>query len=62
MTADEYRVSLKELGLTQVALQERLGLNKSTTSRYAMGQLDVPLWLSVYLETEKKLQALSISA
>lgn len=62
MTNDEFRARLKELGLTQTELRERLGLNKSTTSRYAKGQLSVPQWLAVYLETEKKLHDLQNSA
>lgn len=60
MTADEFRAALRCLGMSQTELRLRLGLNKSTTSRYAMGQLDVPLWLSVYLETEKKLLSIYV--
>lgn len=61
MTADEFRAALKALGMSQTELRERLGLNKSTTSRYAKGQLDVPLWMSAYLETAKKLRDAQIS-
>ena len=56
MDKDQFRAALRDLGMTQTLLRERLGLNKSTTSRYAKGQLSVPLWMAVYLETEKKLR------
>jgi hypothetical protein len=62
VTADKFRATLKELGMSQTDLRVRLGLNKSTTSRYAKGQLVIPLWMSAYLEAEKKVQTLQNSA
>lgn len=60
MNADEFRETLKELGLTQTELRARLGLNKSTLSRYAKGHLSVPQYVVAYLDGQKKLRGAEI--
>lgn len=57
MTADEFRATLRDLGMSQTELRLRLGLNKSTVNRWAQNQLDVPQYAVAYLESEKKIRA-----
>ena len=51
MTAVEFRAAMRNLGITQRALAERLGLAISTVNRWAMGQAEVPQYAVAYLES-----------
>jgi len=42
MTNTEFRAALKELGLSQRWLVERLGVETSTVNRWALGKAPVP--------------------
>lgn len=42
MTADQYRESIEQLGLSQVAAARLLGVDERTSRRWASGERDVP--------------------
>lgn len=42
MTADEYRLTLKSLGLSQVAAARLLGVDARTSRRWALGEVSIP--------------------
>lgn len=50
MDATEFRSALKDLGLRQNWLAERLGVHWTTVSRWANGELAVPPYASFVLE------------
>jgi transcriptional regulator with XRE-family HTH domain len=50
MTGAEFRAMLKDLGLSQRALAERLGLAISTVNRWALDKAPVPQYAVAYLE------------
>lgn len=49
MTPDEFRATLKRLGLRQRWLAERLGVFESTVSGWARGTYPVPQYAVAYL-------------
>lgn len=61
MSADEYRNTLKSLGLTQVGAAAFLGVNGVTSRRWATGKANIPqattmllrLMLAMKLSPEK---------
>lgn len=50
MTAEEFRATLKSLGLRQRVLAERLGVEASTVNRWATGKAPVPQYAAYVLE------------
>jgi DNA-binding transcriptional regulator YiaG len=42
VTADDYRIAIKQLGLSQVAAANLLGVDERTSRRWASGERDVP--------------------
>jgi DNA-binding transcriptional regulator YiaG len=61
MTAEQFRQTLRELGMTQSILVRHLGVNKSTVNRWAKDQLAVPQYAIAYLGAVKKLHGADIS-
>lgn len=49
MTNDEFRTSLRALGISQRWLAERLGVHKSTVSHWATGAAPIPKYAAEYL-------------
>jgi transcriptional regulator with XRE-family HTH domain len=49
MTADEFRATLKALGLRQRILAEALGVEPNTVSRWAKGKVTVPRYAELCL-------------
>jgi transcriptional regulator with XRE-family HTH domain len=49
MTGPELRALLKQLGLRQVALAERMGVSPVTVYRWLTGELAVPQYVVAYL-------------
>lgn len=45
MTAPEFRLALRECGLTQREFARRAGLRASSVNRYATGERPVPGWV-----------------
>lgn len=43
MTADDLRIALDELGLSQHAFGDMIGARQATISRYVRGDLEIPL-------------------
>lgn len=62
MTADEFRATLKSLGLRQRWLAERLGVSTSTVWRWANGDLPVPQYAVFALSLIRQLAAEGIAA
>jgi len=50
MTAPEFRAALKSLNLSQRALAARLGVERSTVNRWAVGKAAVPQYVAYVLE------------
>jgi transcriptional regulator with XRE-family HTH domain len=50
MTPQEFRDTIRELGLSQRALARHLGLNKSTVNRWATGETPVPQYAVAWIE------------
>jgi transcriptional regulator with XRE-family HTH domain len=50
MTPQEFRDTIRELGLSQTSFAEQLGLARSTVARWALGKSPVPRYAMVYLE------------
>lgn len=42
MTPDEYRTTIKELGLSQTAAAKLLGVNARTSRKWACGEREMP--------------------
>jgi transcriptional regulator with XRE-family HTH domain len=59
MTPAEFRLTLKDLGISQRDLTERLGLAASTVNRWAMGQASVPQYAAAYLSAIADCQRLA---
>lgn len=57
MTADEFRASLKALGISQRWLAGRLGVNTATVNRWAQGTLPVPQYAVFALSLVEQLAA-----
>jgi transcriptional regulator with XRE-family HTH domain len=50
MTPDQFRATLKSLGLRQTHLAERLGVHRTTVSRWSTGDLAIPRYVEYVLE------------
>jgi transcriptional regulator with XRE-family HTH domain len=59
MTGPELRALLKQLGLRQVGLAERMGVSPVTVHRWLSGDLAVPQYVVAYLECRLQLEAMS---
>lgn len=55
MTPEEFRATLKRLGLRQRWLSERLGVETSTVNRWATGKAPVPQYAVFALSLIKRL-------
>jgi transcriptional regulator with XRE-family HTH domain len=49
LSLEEFRIALDDLGLTQIAFSEMVGVDVMTVSRWARGRIDVPLWVGLVL-------------
>ena len=50
MTAQEFRATIRALGISQRALAKRLGLAVSTVNRWAVGEATVPEYAIAFLQ------------
>lgn len=57
MTPDQFRATLKSLGLSQRALSERFHQPASTVNRWAVGAAPVPGYAAEYLRVLALLRA-----
>ena len=58
MTKEEFRETLLALGWNQTEFARKAGLTPPTANRYAMGEVDIPLWVESYLGMAMEIQRL----
>jgi DNA-binding transcriptional regulator YiaG len=56
MTAQEFRTTIRALGISQRALAKRLGLAVSTVNRWAVGEAPVPEYAIAFIQERRKLR------
>jgi transcriptional regulator with XRE-family HTH domain len=57
MTSADFRAALKSLGLSQLELAERLGVDPSTVNRWAVGRVAVPQYAGYVIELLSRAEA-----
>jgi transcriptional regulator with XRE-family HTH domain len=57
MTPEDFRAALKSLGLSQLELAERLGVDPSTVNRWATGRAALPRYVVYVLELLSRQEA-----
>lgn len=50
MTKDEFRQSLRNLGLSQFEFRQRTGMSANAVSRWATGRVRIPRWVEYVLQ------------
>lgn len=58
MTKEEFRETLLTLGWNQTEFARKAGLTPPTANRYAMGEVEIPLWVESYLGMVMEIQRL----
>jgi transcriptional regulator with XRE-family HTH domain len=57
VTSDDFRAALKSLGVSQLELAERLGVDPSTVNRWATGKVALPQHVRYVIELLSRAEA-----
>jgi transcriptional regulator with XRE-family HTH domain len=60
MTGEQLRAKLRALNWNQVYLAQRVDVSENTVSRWTTGEVDVPLWLSAFIEAMLEIRRLAL--